>query len=211
MSAGRGGGTPALALPQEQDPDLDPPPGQPPIPAGRDRFPGTPPEPFPGAGASFPGTLPGGAAGTVPAGQRAQPGAALAGTVVPAIKRPGHRISTAAHVLLSVREWAARMLASQKNHRGFWRWLWYQFAEKPPESLCEVGGYLGSRQWLENYMTGWLRAFCEWENIAWLTLVAIPFTAVLGTLLKVVQRQSRFWATVLLLCAALIIWLLAHH
>jgi len=207
VSGDRGGVMPVITLPQEQDPDL----GLQPDPAAGERFPGTSPEPFPGTGGSFPGTVPSAAAGTVPAGRKAQPGTELAGTVVPAIGRPEHRIGTAEHVLLSVREWAARMLASQKNHRGFWRWLWYQFAEKPPDSLRELGGHLRSRRWLENYMTGWLRAFCEWENVAFLTLVSIPLTAALGTLLKVAQRQSRFWAAVLLLCAASIVWLLAHH
>ena len=211
MNAGRGAGPPTLVLPQEQDPDLVPPPGPPPYPAAGERFPETAPEPFPGTAQSFPGTVPGVGAGTVPAGREAQPGAELAGTVVPAIGRPGRKVGTAEHVLLSVREWVARMLASRRNHRGFWRWLWYQFAEKPPDSLRELGGHLRSRRWLENYMTGWLRAFCEWENIAFLTLVSIPFTVVLGTFLKVAQRQSRFWAAVLLLCAALIVWLLAHH
>lgn len=223
-----GDGMPGIALPGEQDPDLDG--GAIPVPAataGPGAVPGTARASFPQAVPASPRTVPASFPQAVPAGPRTVPGTAqgtvparpqeprlagtVAGTVLPAVAGPQHKVSTAEHLLLSLRDWAGRTLASQKKHESFWRWLWCQFWEKPPDSLAGLGRHLRSRQWLEVYMTGWLRAFCEWENIAWGVLIAGPVTAVFSTLIKVAQRQSRSWVAFVIAAAAFTIWTMTHH
>jgi hypothetical protein len=205
----------AIALPQEQDPDLTrEPPGravpapweQGAEPAG-DRFPElvpglrepVPAEPVPREPAPEP--VPG------VAGREPGTGAEL----VPAVAAPQARISLGEHLLLSLRDWAAGAVASQKAHRSFWHWLWEGFWGAQPESLRQHRKHVKSREWLPDYMTGWLRTFAEWENIAYHLYFARPVKAVCNNVSRGVERQPRAWAAGIIAFLAFIVWTMAHH
>jgi hypothetical protein len=98
----------------------------------------------------------------------------------------------------------------QRRHRTFWYAIWV-FITRPPETAAETERHLESRKWLQEWMTGRLRVFCEWENVAWGHLVSIPGRAALQLVEKVFfERQSRFWIAVGVIALGLIIRLAGH-
>jgi hypothetical protein len=207
----------AFALP-DLDPELEPAPvpgdpePEPVSPAGA--VPGSPepaPEPVPVAGAvpgspepvqgQFPELVPGGTAGT--SGTITRP--------VPVIEVPADRISRARQMRLWLLDRARAAGQHQKRHRTFLHWLWNIFWNSPPESLADHRKHLQSRRWLENYMTGWVRGFAEWENVIYGVTLARTVKAVCQTIDRIFQRQSRFWILVALVILAFIIRSASHH
>lgn len=197
-------GPPQSTLPVQQDPESaipdpawepEPEPawGQEPEPAWGQAEPAPPepgPEPEPGPGGPVPGT-----------GRE----------LVPVEDLPARRISTAEHLLLAFLGWYARTADSQRKHRSFWHWLWDGVWNGRPESLGQHRAHIKSRDWLEDYLTGWLRILVEWENVAFALLVARPVKAACILVSRMVERQPRFWVTVGLLILAAVIWKAANH
>jgi hypothetical protein len=132
------------------------------------------------------------------------PGSGTSSVVVPAIAIPQQQTGLSEHLLLLLRDWAKRTADSQKRHRSFWHWLWAGFVNSRPDSIAEQVAYLKSRQWLEDHMTGWLRSFAEWENIAFGILIGIPLKVAGNNVSRLGERQWRFWAVATLL--AVIAW-----
>lgn len=192
------GAMPVIAPPQDREPEPVTELPLRPVPVGREPAaePGPEPRrfPVPGSGEPVPGR-----------------GGAVAGTVVPAVAAPADRISLGEHVLLSLRDWAARVAAAQRNHRSFTHWLWHEFWDVQPESLGQHRRYLRSRCWLKDYMTGWLRRFCEWENIAFALLIGRPLIAACNSISRIGARQSRFWIAAAAAGLAFTVWRAAHH
>lgn len=120
------------------------------------------------------------------------------GTVaVPAFPVPVQRIGWAESLRLSARERAALIADHQRRHRTFWHAV-AVFITRPPETWAETEQHLKSRKWLQDWMTGRFRTFCEWENVAWYHLVARPGRNVLRLAQKVFfDRQLGFWAAVI--------------
>jgi hypothetical protein len=206
-------------------PDLDPELQQVPVPgnaepgraSGAGLVPGSPEpavepatEPVPGSGlvpgspepaqGRFPELVPGSVDGT--SGTMAGP--------VPVIAVPEDRISFPHHLWLSLLDRAREAAEHQKRHRTFWHWLWNCFWNTSPETLADHRKYLQSRQWLEDYMTGYVRWVIEWENVLYGVLVARTVKVVCQTIDRNVQRQSRFWILVGLVIAGLLIRFASH-
>ena len=60
-------------------------------------------------------------------------------------------------------------------------------------------------------MTGRLRCFCEWENVAWGHLVSMPAKAVFQLIEKVFfERQLGFWLGLGFTGLCIAIWLLGQ-
>jgi hypothetical protein len=106
--------------------------------------------------------------------------------------------------------WLRRRAAEQKRHRSFWHWLFSKIVNSQTETLQQTNAYAWSRGWLRPYMTGWVRAVIEWENIIFL-MVTTPLRALGIGYVKALERQSVFWIVVLAAAIAFIIWLSAHH
>jgi hypothetical protein len=85
----------------------------------------------------------------------------------------------------------------QRRHRTFWHAVTV-FVTRPPETWAETAAHLQSRKWLQPWMTGKFRVFCEWENLAWGHLVSMPAKAVFQNAEKILfERQLGFWLAVL--------------
>jgi len=145
----------------------------------------------------------------VPARAAGEPGTGAA--LVPAITAPAGRIGAAEHLFLLLCGWIGRVAASQKIHGSFWRWAWERFWGNQPESLRQHRQHVKSRDWLPDYMTGWLRTLAVWESIAYHCILARSVKALCNNVSTGVERQSRFWKAVLIALVALAIWLMAHH
>jgi hypothetical protein len=133
------------------------------------------------------------------AGTGAAPGeTTCTGTVaVPAFPVPAQRIGWAESLRLAARERAALIADHQRRHRTFWHAV-AVLITRPPETWAETEQHLKSRKWLQDWMTGRFRTFCEWENVAWYHLVARPGRTVLRLAQKVFfDRQLGFWAAVI--------------
>ena len=189
------GGPPQSTLPARPDPEpaIPEPAWEPePEPAWEQAEPAWEPEPEPASPEPGPEPEPG-PGGPVP------------------VDPPARRISTAEHLMLSFLGWAARTADSQRKHRTFWHWVWDGFWNGQPESLGQHRAHIKSRDWLEDYMTGWLRILVEWENVAFALLVARPVKAACLLANRMVERQPRFWVTLGLLILAAVIWKAANH
>jgi hypothetical protein len=194
---------PRLTMPGEYEPDPVPAEAAP-APAAAAPTPEPNREPFPGAA---PG-LPEPSAEPVPEQIAGGPG--TTGILVPVVTAPPARISTAGHALRSFRAWATRVAADQKTHHSFWAWLWAQVWEKKPDSLEEHASYINSRRWLQDYMTGWVRAFCEWENVIWAVTIGRTLKLTGNSISRIGERQLRFWLAIAGVGLASIVYLAAH-
>jgi hypothetical protein len=87
-----------------------------------------------------------------------------------------------------------------------WAWFW----RGRPDSLEDVWSYRISRVWLEDYMSGWVRAFCEWENALWLIFIGTPLTALGNCLSRAGSRQARFWKVTGVLLAIYLMRKITH-
>lgn len=119
------------------------------------------------------------------------------------------RVSLLAGLWLTLQERLAGSWEDQRRHRGFGHLLWSWFWETPPESLSEHRRHVKSRAWLQDYLTGDFRKFCEWQNVAYHVLVARPAKIAFQAADKVLERQWRFWAASPLI-ACVITWLFMH-
>ena len=98
----------------------------------------------------------------------------------------------------------------QRRHRTFWHAVTV-FIARPPETWAETEEHLRSRKWLQEWMTGKFRVFCEWENVAWGHLVSMPAKAVLQNIEKVFfERQAGFWLGLAGVLAGFLAWYLSH-
>jgi hypothetical protein len=109
--------------------------------------------------------------------------------------------------------WARGRIADaadyQRRHRTFWHAV-AVFITRPPETWTQTEEHLKSGKWLQEWMTGRFRTFCEWENVAWGYLVSMPAKAVLQNIEKVFfERQLGFWLAVLFAVLCVLIWLTA--
>jgi len=121
------------------------------------------------------------------------------------------RASVRVRLTRSARARMADALANQKRHRTFWFAVGV-FVTRPPETAAETVLHLESRIWLQEWMTGRLRVFCEWENVAWGHLVSIPGRAVLELIEKVfLERQSRFWIAIAIIAAGVLLIDITSH
>jgi hypothetical protein len=110
--------------------------------------------------------------------------------------------------------WARGRMADaadyQRRHRTFWHAVTV-FIARPPETWAETEEHLRSRKWLQEWMTGKFRVFCEWENVAWGHLVSMPAKAVLQNIEKVFfERQAGFWLGLAGVLAGFLAWYLSH-
>lgn len=153
--------------------------------------------PVPGSGLLVPGT-----------GEGNQPAGTL---MVPAGLVPGNRISAAKQLGLAAREHARRAAESQRRQRTFWHWFWKWLYEEHSESVKEHRAYLLKREWLEDYMTGWVRWVIEWENVAYGVIVARTVKVFCKFLIGVTERQSRALAAAAIFAVAFIVWLATHN
>jgi hypothetical protein len=104
----------------------------------------------------------------------------------------------------------AEIADSQRRHRTFWHAI-SVFITRLPETRAETERHLESRSWLQEWMTGKLLSFCEWENIAWGHLVSLPGRSVMQLIEKVFfERQSRFWIAVLIILTVVLIRFASH-
>lgn len=176
----------------------EPEPGPEPVTGNRE--PGT--GPAPGTGHREPGT--GADAGTGPAepGTRTRP--------LPAGPVRWERNRAAENAWDGFRNWARRNAAEQKKHGGFWNWLWEWVTEKNPDSAREVIEYGSSLEWMQPYMTGWIRVICKWENWIYNRTFGVLFVTLFNVLSDIFARQSRLAAAGLIAVIAYIIYL-AHH
>lgn len=200
-------------VPGNQGPE--PVPAPEPVPGTRNREPGTATR-EPGTReprtAWFPGAAVPGDAELVPGGQPGTAGrepGTPSGTV-PRDLVPRERISLAEDLWLEFRRWFRRTMAEQEKHGGIGHWALAWIYEGQPESPQQISAHADSRQWLQPYMTGWVRKAAEWENVLYLRLIAIPAVAVLNKLSDIFARQSRLAVAVLIGVIALLIYM-AHH
>jgi hypothetical protein len=214
----------------ELEPDAEPAPWPEPVPGNQGTEPAPTREPVPGTTAREPGTgnraagtgqpqtawfpgvpvpgdtelVPGGQPGT--AGREpGPPSGAVPGDLV-----PRERISLGEDLWLEFRRWFRRAMAEQEKHGGIGHWVLAWIYEGQPESPRQVSAYADSRQWLQPYMTDWIRWVAEWENVLYLRFIGIPVVAVLNKLSDIFARQSRLAVAVLTGIIALVIYL-AHH
>jgi hypothetical protein len=156
-------------------------------------------------------------AGTSGSGSENQNGGRPAGSRTGSQNRPASP-GTASPQRASVREsawlalliWVKRTAADHKRHRSFGHWVWHNIVGVPPETIEEFAGYVRSRQWLKDYMTGWLRTAAIWEYHLFALLIGGPLKAAGSNLSRIGERQSRFWLTLAVALLALAIWLLRH-
>src|SRR5712691_2868715 len=160
----------------ELEPDAEPASWPEPVPGTIDREPGTgnqaagtanrepgtrPPQAAWFPGAPVPGDtelVPGGQPGT--AGREPGPPSGA----VPRDLVPRERISLAEDLWLESRRWFRRAMAEQEKHGGIGHWVLAWIYEGQPESPRQISAYADSRQWLQPYMTDWIRWVAEWEN-----------------------------------------------
>jgi hypothetical protein len=91
------------------------------------------------------------------------------------------------------RAWVAEFADYQRRHRTFPHAV-AVFITRPPETWAQTAAHLETRKWLQEWMTGRFRWFCEWENVAWGHLVARPGKTALRLAEKVFfERQIGFW------------------
>lgn len=132
------------------------------------------------------------------------------GTVVLApVPAPLKRAGTGTLLMMSLRDRLGEIAENQRRHRTFWHWVWAGLVSRP-ETLAEHRDYVKSRAWLEDYMTGWVRDFIEWENVLYGIFVARTVKFACQSADKVFQRQLRFWAAVGIFILGFIIWHLTH-
>jgi hypothetical protein len=159
-----------------------------------------------------PGTIPPGTTELVPEPADGS-GLMVPGTtaeLVPVFTVPVRRVRLAERLLLAARRRIALIADTQRRHRTFWHAIGV-FITRLPETRTETETHLESREWLQEWMTGKLRVFCEWENIAWGHLVSIPGRAVLQLVEKVfLERQSRFWIAMAVIGAGLLLRFASH-
>lgn len=130
--------------------------------------------------------------------------------LVPALTVPGRRVGFAGHLWWSARERMVLIADYQRRHRTFWHAVTV-FVTRPPETWAETAEHLNSRKWLQEWMTGKFRWFCEWENIAWGHLVSMPAKSVLQNVEKVFfERQLGFWGGLGAVLVGFITWYLSH-
>lgn len=168
--------------------------------------------------APVPGTAPGAPVPTAPpgttgAGAGAGPlvphtGAGAGAGLVPVLAAPEQRIALPKRLLRSASTRAAAAWASQKTHRTFWH-LVAVFLTRPPESFQGQQAHLDSRKWLQPWMTGAVRTFCEKENLAW-GWAAIRIRMVLrvceqNTEKIFFERQWGFWAAFAVIVTAVLL------
>jgi hypothetical protein len=147
-----------------------------------------------------------GTSGTNPSATVVPP---LGTDLVPVTARPAR-----ASVRVRLIRWAKGRIAEttdyQRRHRTFWYAIGV-FITRSPETASETEKHLESRKWLQEWMTGRVRVFCERENVAWGHLVSIPGRAALSLVAKIFfERQSRFWIAVTIIAVGLIIRLAGH-
>ena len=182
--------------------------------AGADARPAPAPEPSPswfsepagGSDGVVPGDGSGGSDGSGPGSENHDgAGSGTGAEVVPAFAAPAQRVGLAGRLWLSARERAASAADYQRRHRTFWHAI-ALFIVRPPEEWAETEKHLKSRKWLQGWMTGRFRAFCEWENVAWYYLVARPGRYALQLTGKVLfTRQAGFWFIVAFIVACVLI------
>lgn len=136
-------------------------------------------------------------------------GSGTGSALVPVATVPAQRVGLAECLWLSVRERIALIADKHRRRRTFWHAVTV-FICRPPETWAQTAEHLKSRKWLQEWMTGRFRTFCEWENIAWGHLVSMPAKAVLQLSEKVFfERQLGFWLAVLFAALCIVIWLAA--
>jgi hypothetical protein len=216
---------PGWKLPTAREPDddeMEPGTTAGPIPGTGTTEPRRLPELVPGTGSREPGTGPGEpdrSPGLVPGTGEPEP-APTPGTAsaepgtgtrkLPVGPVPRERISLAEDLWLEFRRWFRRAMAEQEKHGGIGHWALTWISEGQPESPRQVSAHADSRQWLQPYMTGWVRWAAEWENVLYLRFIGIPVVAVLNKLSDIFARQSRLAVAVLIGVIALLIYM-AHH
>lgn len=134
------------------------------------------------------------------------------GTVVPdpaPAPAPLRRADTGTLLMMSLLDRLAEIAENQRRHRTFFHWIWAGLVSRP-ETLAEHRDYVKSRAWLEDYMTGWVRDFIEWENVLYGTFVARTVKFACQGADKIFQRQLRFWAAVGIFLIGFTIWHLTH-
>jgi hypothetical protein len=186
------------------DPDLTPEPADE-TGTGADARPAPAPAPAPqwfsepadGSGSVVPGAGSGDSDGSGTGSENQHgAGSGTGAVLVPAFTVPAQRAGLAERLWLSARERAAATADYQRRHRTFWHAI-AVFITRPPETWAETEQHLKSRKWLQEWMTGGFRTFCEWENVAWYHLVARPGRYALRLAEKVfLTRQLGFWAAV---------------
>jgi hypothetical protein len=148
--------------------------------------------------------------GTGTEGTGRAPGTGSAdGTGTEVVPVPVQRAGTGTLALLWLREHAARAAENQRRHRTFWHWTWAGLVSRA-ETLAEHRDYVKSRAWVEDYMTGWVRDFIEWENVLYGIFVARTMKFICQSTDKIFERQLRFWIAVGMFLAGLAIWHLTH-
>jgi hypothetical protein len=134
-------------------------------------------------------------------------GSGTGSELVPALAVPARRTGFAESLLLLLRQRVTLIADYQRRHRTFWHAVTV-FITRPPETWAETEEHLRSRKWLQEWMTGKFRVFCEWENIAWGHLVSMPAKAVLQNIEKVFfERQLGFWLGLVSIGLGVLIWL----
>jgi hypothetical protein len=120
---------------------------------------------------------------------------------------PARRTGFAEGLLPLLRQRMALIADYQRRHRTFWHAVTV-FLTRPPETWAETEGHLKSGKWLQPWMTGKFRTFCELENLAWGHLVSMPAKAVLQNTEKVFfERQLGFWLGLVSIGLGVLIWL----
>jgi hypothetical protein len=138
------------------------------------------------------------------------PAAALPCTVLVPLIAETVRASAGVRLLRWARGRMADAADYQRRHRTFWHAV-TMFITRPPETWAETEEHLRSRKWLQEWMTGKFRVFCEWENIAWGHLVSMPAKAVLQNIEKAFfERQAGFWLGLAGVLAGFLAWYLSH-
>ena len=129
--------------------------------------------------------------------------------LVPLLAAP-QRLGFAARLMRRTRCRMVLIADYQRRHNTFAHAVTV-FITRPPETWAETGEHLESRKWLQDWMTGCFRTFCEWENLAWGHLVSMPAKAVLQLVEKVFfERQLGFWLGLGAIGTCILIWHLAQ-
>lgn len=130
------------------------------------------------------------------------------------IDMPAARTTTAAHFLLLIRHWIHLAAARQEKQQSFIHRAWDSFWNVPPESAGQHRVYIESREWLhgtEKWLTGGLRTFAEWENVAFAVTIGRFMTLTGNNWARLGQRQLRFWLAVAAVVVIIIILKVTGH